>query len=174
MATYFQNCTTFDELRQEYRRLCLTHHPDRGGDTRTMQDINAAHADATKRLASPEGWSKEAQHGKDWSEGRESYYTELSEKLRKVLYDLLSIPDIEIEITGYWFWIDHPDTRSIKEQLKANGCRWSRNKKRWYYPGVPSRGRGRSGMSEIRSNYGSERVRGRGENDSSAIGEGGR
>lgn len=173
MAAYFQNCTTFDELRQEYRRLCLAHHPDRGGDTRTMQDINAAHATATKRLASPEGWRKEAQHGKDWSEGRESYYTELSEKLRKVLYDLLSIPHIEIEITGYWFWIDHPDTRGIKEQLKANGCRWSPNKKRWYYPGVPSRGRGRAGMSEIRSNYGSERVRGRGKTDSSAIGEGG-
>jgi len=174
MATYFQHCTTFDELRQEYRRLCLAHHPDRGGDTRTMQDINAAHATATKRLASPEGWREDAQHGKAWSEGRESYYTDLSEKLRSVLYDLLSIPDVEIEIIGYWFWIDHPDTRAIKEQLKANGCRWSPTKQRWYYPGVPSRGRGKASMGNIRNNYGSTKVRGRDKTKSNTIEEGGR
>lgn len=38
---YFTNCRTLDELEHEFRRLCMLHHPDRGGDTATMQAINA-------------------------------------------------------------------------------------------------------------------------------------
>jgi hypothetical protein len=34
---------TADELRKAYKRLVLEHHPDRGGDLRKMQAVNAAH-----------------------------------------------------------------------------------------------------------------------------------
>lgn len=37
---YFTNCRTLDELKKEYRRLAMLHHPDRGGDTETMKAIN--------------------------------------------------------------------------------------------------------------------------------------
>ena len=37
---YFTNCTTLETLKKEYRRLCMLHHPDRGGDTATMAAIN--------------------------------------------------------------------------------------------------------------------------------------
>ena len=39
--TYFTTCRTLEELKKEYRRLCMIHHPDRGGDTATMQAINS-------------------------------------------------------------------------------------------------------------------------------------
>ena len=38
---FFANCATLDELKKEYRRLAMIHHPDHGGDTATMQAINA-------------------------------------------------------------------------------------------------------------------------------------
>lgn len=38
---YFNHCNTLDELKKEFRRLCMIHHPDRGGDTATMAAINA-------------------------------------------------------------------------------------------------------------------------------------
>ena len=38
---YFTNCRTLDELKKEFRHLCMLHHPDRGGDTATMAAINA-------------------------------------------------------------------------------------------------------------------------------------
>ena len=38
---YFTNCSTLDELKKEFRRLCMKHHPDRGGDTAIMAAINA-------------------------------------------------------------------------------------------------------------------------------------
>lgn len=38
---YFTTCTTLDELKKEFRRLAMLHHPDHGGDTETMKAINA-------------------------------------------------------------------------------------------------------------------------------------
>ena len=38
--TYFQNIHTLADLKKEYRRLALQHHPDKGGDTAVMQQVN--------------------------------------------------------------------------------------------------------------------------------------
>lgn len=38
---YFNNCKTLEELKKEFRRLAMLHHPDRGGDAETMKQINA-------------------------------------------------------------------------------------------------------------------------------------
>ena len=40
---YFTKCTTLEELKAEYRRLAMLHHPDRGGDTEIMKEINREH-----------------------------------------------------------------------------------------------------------------------------------
>lgn len=38
---YFKNITSLAELKKQYRALAIANHPDKGGDTETMQDINA-------------------------------------------------------------------------------------------------------------------------------------
>lgn len=38
---YFADVRTLEELKAAYRRLAMQHHPDVGGDTATMQAINA-------------------------------------------------------------------------------------------------------------------------------------
>lgn len=37
---YFTNIKTLDDLKKEFRRLAMIHHPDRGGDVETMKEIN--------------------------------------------------------------------------------------------------------------------------------------
>lgn len=37
---YFQNIHNLADLKKEYRRLALQHHPDKGGDTAVMQQVN--------------------------------------------------------------------------------------------------------------------------------------
>lgn len=37
------------QIREQYRRLAMQHHPDRGGDTEMLQRINAAYAALTGR-----------------------------------------------------------------------------------------------------------------------------
>lgn len=38
--TYFQNIHSLAELKKQYRTLALANHPDKGGSTQTMQQIN--------------------------------------------------------------------------------------------------------------------------------------
>ena len=38
--TYFQNIHSLADLKKEYRRLALQHHPDKGGNTAAMQQVN--------------------------------------------------------------------------------------------------------------------------------------
>lgn len=38
---YFQDVKTLDELKKEYRRLAMIHHPDVGGTVEAMQTVNA-------------------------------------------------------------------------------------------------------------------------------------
>lgn len=47
---YFANCNTLDELKKEFRRLAMIHHPDHGGDTATMQAINGEYEALFPRL----------------------------------------------------------------------------------------------------------------------------
>lgn len=37
---YFANINSLDELKKEFRRLAMIHHPDRGGDVEAMKAIN--------------------------------------------------------------------------------------------------------------------------------------
>ncbi len=39
---YFQNIHSLAELKKEYRRLALQHHPDKGGDTAIMQHLKGS------------------------------------------------------------------------------------------------------------------------------------
>ena len=41
MTKYFVNCKTLDELKKAYKAAAMKYHPDMGGDTATMQAINA-------------------------------------------------------------------------------------------------------------------------------------
>ena len=44
MTTYFVNCKNLDELKKAYKAAAMKNHPDMGGDTATMQAINAEYS----------------------------------------------------------------------------------------------------------------------------------
>ena len=145
---YFTTCTTLDELKKEYRRLAMANHPDRGGDEATMKAINAEYASRFEVLKSQHNTTADAYHKT----------TEAPEEFREILEKLLKLDGLEIELCGCWLWIGG-NTREHKEELKAAGCRWSNNKKMWYWHHIEEGSkwhRGKRTMSEIRTKYGSQ------------------
>lgn len=150
---YFAACTTLDELKKEYRRLAMIHHPDHGGDTATMQAINGEYSEAFARL--------KAQHNAAADEAHQT--TETPEEFITIISQLLRFPGLIVELCGSWLWITG-ETYAIKDQLKAAGCRWSSSKKAWYWH-HPEEGhrwhKGTATMSDIRTKYGSQTYKGR-------------
>ena len=47
---WFQGITTLKELRKEYRRLVVKHHPDNGGSEDMIKEINSEYDILFKRM----------------------------------------------------------------------------------------------------------------------------
>lgn len=145
---YFTNIKTLDELKAAYRRLAMQYHPDRGGDTETMKAINNEHDELFEQL--------KRQHNASADEYHQT--TETPEEFRAIIELLLRLDGLTVELCGSWLWIGG-NTREHKDALKAAGCRWSNNKKLWYWhhaeEGRKWR-RGKATMSDIRTKYGSQ------------------
>lgn len=145
---YFINCKSLEELKAEYRRLVKLHHPDCGGDTETMQAINDEHDRVFEALKHQHNASADEYH----------QTTETAEEFRRVIVALLKLDGIVCELCGNWLWISG-NTREHKEELKSIGCRWSQNKKMWYWRHAEEgrkHYRGHATMGEIRTKYGSQ------------------
>lgn len=152
MTKYFVSCRTLDELKKVYKHLAQKHHPDVGGDTRTMQEINAeyeARFEVLKR-------SQNEQAAEDTT-GKARATTESAGDFIAIIDHLLKLDGLEIELCGRWLWIGG-DTKKHKEALKACGCRWSSSKKLWNWHFAEDGDkwhRGSKSMSQIRNKYGS-------------------
>lgn len=149
---FFENVRTLDELKAEYRRLAMKHHPDRGGDVETMKAINAEH-DALFEIL-------KKQHNDSADEYHQT--TETAEEFREIIAVLLKLDGLTVELCGCWLWISG-NTREHKDALKAAGCRWSKQKMMWYWRHPEDKRsyyRSKSTMSDIRQKYGSQVFRG--------------
>ena len=148
---YFTECKTLDELKREYRRLASIHHPDVGGDTATMQAINAEYDEMHEIL--------KAAHNQQADEHHQT--TETPDEFRDIVERLLRMDGLEVELCGSWLWIGG-NTREHKDGLKTAGCRWSSNKKLWYWHHAEEGcrwHRGTKTINQIRSKYGSQTFR---------------
>ena len=111
---YFNGVSGLDELKKEYRRLSMLHHPDRGGDIETMKAINAEHDELFEIL--------KKQHNTAADEFHQT--TETAEEFRDILEVLMKLDGLEVELCGAWLWISG-NTLEHKDALKAAGCGWS-------------------------------------------------
>lgn len=150
---FFANCKSLEELKAEYRRLIKIHHPDRGGDTATMQRVNADYSAAFERLKAQHNETHDAEH----------QTTETPAEFIEIIDKLLHLDGLDIELCGSWLWIGG-NTREHKDALKEAGCRWSNNKKLWYWRHEEDGhrwSRGKKSIGEIRAKYGSQHISGK-------------
>ena len=145
---YFEKLHTLAEIKREYHRLTKLHHPDVGGDTATMQEINRQYKEAVEWIA---------RHGE--GRDRQDAAREVPEEYAAAVAAVVNLDGIELELVGTWIWATG-NTRVHKDALKAAGYRWASKKLAWYWrPEEEAAARGsRKSLEEIREKYGSERI----------------
>ena len=90
MAQYFENVKTLDELKKQYRRLAMKYHPDMGGSTEIMQQINAEHDTLFEMLKKQHNASADEYH----------QTTETAAEFRDIIDFLMKFDDLEVELVG--------------------------------------------------------------------------
>ena len=151
---FLANVKTLVELKKAYQKLCFKFHPDRGGDTATMQQINAEYDFLLKNLIDSE---EDKNYGENsYWESRE-HQTEVEKTVQEKLQAIIGLDGIEIEIIGVWIWVDG-ETKQHKEILKGLGFKWIQKHSKWCFVGRKSSGRGGYSMDQMRSKHGSKTV----------------
>jgi curved DNA-binding protein CbpA len=155
---YFENCTSLDEARSLYRKLAKENHPDYGGDTATMQEINRQWTLYQVTGAKTEARQRQQRAHAEGKKSAADFHDldELGELLRVKVEALLNIsPDLIVEVCGLWIWVTG-DTKTHHAAIKAiEGMRYAHEKQAWYYAAVPSYNRTKRTLDEIRNMHGS-------------------
>ena len=123
---WFNNPSTLEELKQQYKKLALKHHPDLGGNTSDMQEINNEYDLLFARLKNTHATAE----GKTYTASKET--TETPDEFKNIINALINLDGINIELCGSWLWITG-NTKEHKEVLKGLHFRWSKSKCAWYY-----------------------------------------
>jgi len=148
---------TREEMKAQYRALCFTHHPDKGGDTKTMQEINAEWSYVQAHDAYTEARARQEQAHADGKKSAGDYHDldEVEATLREKIEAALNM-GLDVELMGLWVWVTG-NTKPHKDELKAAGFKWAPKKELqpWYYAGVPTFNRKPQSMDAIRNAYGS-------------------
>jgi hypothetical protein len=130
------------KARNIFLKLARQHHPDKGGDTQTMQNLNNAYKNYLAQTRNPEV--------------NQDQQNEIDKDLIEKVNLLIKYHDLEIEILGSWIWVTG-NTIQHKEDLKASGFFYSPKKLAWYYYKEnqdKSRSRGDFSLDEIRGRHG--------------------
>lgn len=156
MSSYFANCRTIEDAKALYRELCMQHHPDHGGDTATMQEINAQWARYQAEGAKTDAYDRQRQAHADGKKSAADFHNidEVTDILMRKIEIALNLSGVIVELCGMWIWCTG-ETRQHKETLKAEGFKWASHKTAWYYAGIPSFNRREHSLDEIREMYGS-------------------
>lgn len=143
---YFLSCRSLEEVKRKYKELALLHHPDRGGDTATMQEINAQYEAILKNPIFA------------FSEQSEVDQQEFI-KYPEIINQIMGLHGLIIEIIGNWIWLSG-NTYSHRLQLKQIGFYFAPKKLMWYYrpPDYKSSNRKPKSIESIRSKYGSDKI----------------
>ena len=147
---HFTNCKTLEELKKAYREAALKNHPDRGGDAEIMKEINTEYETMFNKLKNS--------HNANTTDDKKT--TETPEEFKTIIEKLIRLNGIEIELCGSWLWIGG-NTYANRKELKEAGCRYSKNKAKWYWHHEEDGCRfyrSKTTMEEIRAKYGSERM----------------
>lgn len=150
---WFSNPQTLEELKKQYKKLAMQHHPDIGGNIQDMQEINAEYDRFFEMLKN----THQTVDGKTYTAKTET--AETAAEFKDIINHIVNLDNIIIEICGSWIWLTG-DTYKHREKLKHLKFGFSKSKVAWYYhtEGYRKHNNRLYSLDEIRDLYGSETV----------------
>lgn len=133
MSNFFNDVTTLEELRRQYKQLLKQYHPDnKGGSEEATKSINIEYEALFQRLKDVHD-SKQSNdtNSKESAYNTNMYDWENDKALREVLQKIINFRGIDIEIIGQWIWVFN--AYSCRKDLKGMGFEWAPKKKAWYF-----------------------------------------
>ncbi len=154
---WFQNIKTLQDLRKEYRRLVIKHHPDNNGSEDTIKEINAEYDILFKKMKYD--FEQTDTYNSATDKQKQQYDWQKDAQIRDIILQLSRFKDITVEIIGVWIWVSN--CYEYRKELKELGFHWARQKQMWYmhfddYHKFSSRP---ASMSYIRAKYGSLEIK---------------
>ncbi len=138
--------TTIDslqELKNQYKSLAKKYHPDLGGNNEAMKAVNLEYEYLFNLISTGSGYSPAPEF-------------ELEKEFMDIIQQISNLDGIVIELVGKWVWVSG-NTINHKEVLKANGFRFAKIKKMWYWHnGTGFRSSKTYDMDSIREKYGTK------------------
>lgn len=153
--TYFTpRPATLDEGKALYRKLAAQYHPDHGGDTETMQRINAEW-DAIRQTL-PRFCSQQARDGRAAYEAQQAARQQTPPEVAEMAARLSKMPGLRYDVVGSWIWVNA--SAGHLRQLEALGFRWSANRCLYYWhpAGEGRRRASRKSYAHIYTDYGGQ------------------
>ncbi|MCC7026424.1 MAG: hypothetical protein IT265_05685 [Saprospiraceae bacterium] len=146
---YFNSCQSIEDVKHLYKQLAKQHHPDMGGRTETMQEINSEYSYVIAKLLKGSNLTVEEMESSILS----------SQNYRNAIDAIIGFVNITIELVGTWIWVTG-NTYPYKDYLKENGFCYSQPKKAWYYRSEEFKAKFSSKMelSALKKIYGSTTI----------------
>ena len=118
---YFENVTSLNDLKKEYRKLAKQYHPDCNSTNtnQTMKDINRQYKLLFEQL----------KHTKKNTTDNENNQYENVHTFMNIINELIKYENMNIDIVSSWLWIDG-NTYEIKDKSKETGSKLSKNKRK--------------------------------------------
>lgn len=148
---FFAGLTTAAEINAVYKALAFHLHPDNGGSSDLMAELNSQRKTALSEcpdqpiLFLPENCETSS----------------MDADALEIIERASHIPGVSVELCGSWVWVTG-DTKPVKEQLKELRFRYSSGKRAWYWhdprEGYRRRGRRHYSLDEIRDMHGSQKL----------------
>lgn len=151
MKKFFENVTTLEELKKQYKKLAKQYHPDLNNGTTNdiMKQINIEYDALFEKVKN----IHTSADGKTY----EKETNETSELFRDIINSIINF-NIDIEIIGTWVWCFN--SYEYRQQLKDLGFRYSAGKKAWcWHSGEYKARRSKKTLDEIRATYGSDTIK---------------
>ena len=147
---HFEGLLEENEIKARYKDLAKKYHPDLGGDTEIMKEINLQYEQVLE--------GNYQRQGKSITEIEELLKN--NKELMEKLNEILGVNELIVELCGSWIWVTG-ETQNNKELLKKAKFFWAKKKKAWYWRSDENRSYNRNNYSlaQIRIIHGSETLK---------------